>query len=436
MPQISFDTEWVEAEDVNGPELAATWASLKIRVGDCIITRVFDTRAKTVRDPVYVPLYPLAEWLATNWWFLTSEAANPAKIAERDFHRRHRLGPNREGYAFPNMEVIPAGALTRLAWSRTVLQWTKVEFLNTGELWIDSREFREVCADFIDLVIRRLMSCDINGTFLQQEWQAIQSVDPDEVQFCATAAGLGWDPYSLDDTQSNQILMLSDQLGELLGEVVPALDFKNLDADRSIIANALDEAKNNTLSLQSLRNYGVRITPLSVASRTPWQAGYDLARQLRLQLDTDNQPLPTDAALASALGENPEALARSTQTYDYLNTVPHIDGVITSDDDKNPAFAFRRLHEAGKRYHFCRALAEVLVSPGTNALLTSARTERQQLNRAFAAEFLAPAAALQERIHHSAIDIDAISDLSAEFGVSSNVIQHQIENHGLAQVWQ
>ena len=70
MPKLSFKIDWVDAEGISGPELSATWASLEIRAGDSIITRVLDTRAKTVRDFVYVPLYPLAEWLATNWWFL------------------------------------------------------------------------------------------------------------------------------------------------------------------------------------------------------------------------------------------------------------------------------------------------------------------------------------------------------------------------------
>ena len=436
MPLISFDIDWMDAEGVNGPELAATWASLKIRAGDAVATRVFDTRAKTVRDFVHVPLYPLAEWLAANWWFLVGEFANPAKVAEHDFHRHHRLGPNREGYAFPNLEVIPAGTLTRFAWLKTAPQWTRVEFLDSGELWLDSDKFREDCADFIDLVIRRLVDYDIHETFLQQEWQAIQSADPEEAHFCAVAAGLGWDPYALNDAQSKQILVLYDKLGDLLDEAVPALDFKNLDAGCSAITDALDKAKDNAISLRSLRSHNISVMPPSGISRPPWQAGYDLARQLRLKLDTGNQPLPTDEILASVLSESAGALARSTQTYDCLSTAPHIDGVITTDDGRRPAFVFRPLHEAGKRYHFCRALAEVLVYPGANALLTSARTERQQLNRAFSAEFLAPAAALKERIRHTAVDSDAISDLAAEFGVSSNVILHQIENHQLAQVWQ
>ena len=65
---------------------------------------------------------------------------------------------------------------------------------------MDSGEFRETCADLIDTVIRRLASLGVDETFLQEEWDAIQSTDEAEARFCETAAGLGWDPYALDDT--------------------------------------------------------------------------------------------------------------------------------------------------------------------------------------------------------------------------------------------
>ena len=61
MSRISFKTDWVDADGIRGPELAATWAALEIRVDDSIVTRVLDARARTVRDFVYVPLYPFAE---------------------------------------------------------------------------------------------------------------------------------------------------------------------------------------------------------------------------------------------------------------------------------------------------------------------------------------------------------------------------------------
>ena len=62
MAEVGFDTEWLNGGGIRGAELSATLASLHIDVQGKPVTRVFDQRARTVRDFVDVPLYPLAEW--------------------------------------------------------------------------------------------------------------------------------------------------------------------------------------------------------------------------------------------------------------------------------------------------------------------------------------------------------------------------------------
>ena len=203
-----FETEWVAADGVRGRELAATWASLRIDVGGETVTRVVDKRARTVRDHVHVPLYVLAEWLVTNWWFLFHEVGNPAQEGDPAYARRHALGASREGYAFPNLQVAPAGARTRLAWTSDRLEWANVEFLSEGETWIESGEFRDRCSEFVDLVVRRLAALNVEGTLLQEDWAAIRTAGADESKFCRAAAGLGRDPYAMDDAEREAVLRL------------------------------------------------------------------------------------------------------------------------------------------------------------------------------------------------------------------------------------
>ena len=224
MPEVRFDFDWQDGEGIEGAELSATFASLRIDIRAQPVTRVFDSRARTVRESVYVPLYPLAEWLADNWWFLAYEFENPTKKGTPDFSRRHALGTNTDGYAFPNLVVVSSGTRTRLNWGSPPSPWTKVEFLDRGQASVDGGEFREVCADLIDRVVRRLAAFDIHDTFLQEEWAAIQGADDEESSFCETAAGLGWDPYDLDESKRNQVLRLADELGQLRGEAVPVMD--------------------------------------------------------------------------------------------------------------------------------------------------------------------------------------------------------------------
>ena len=109
MPNLEFEFDWMDAGGVAGPELRATWASLRIRAGETAITRVFDGRSRTVREEIFVPIYPLAEWLATNWWFLTHELANPVKEHDPGFLRRHTLGVGMDGYAFPTLRNRAGG---------------------------------------------------------------------------------------------------------------------------------------------------------------------------------------------------------------------------------------------------------------------------------------------------------------------------------------
>lgn len=436
MPRISFKTDWVDADGIRGPELAATWAALEIRVDDSIVTRVLDARARTVRDFVYVPLYPFAEWMATNWWFLTHEISSPAKEDDPGFRRRHAIGGDREGYAFPELQMFPQGGVTRLAWVPDRSPWTSIEFLDGGEAWVDSAEFRYACTDLIDRVIRRLLSFGVEGTLLQEEWSAIQEVDTEEIEFCSTASRLGWDPYSMDDNERSLVLELAGKLGgAALEEATAVFNARNLMTECSAITSALGRAKANGLLWKRLGSIDQETLFAEPArAPTPWAAGYGLAQELRRNLGLDGTPLPSMAQIAEAIGEEPTLLDSVTTPVD-LSEIALVDGVITRGGNRNPAFAFRDFSiEENRRFHFCRALGEALVSPGTETLLTRAYSERQQRNRAFAAEFLAPSSGLRQRVSRPVVDHDDIDELAAAFGVSSWVIAHQIRNHHVAAV--
>ena len=430
---IAFETEWVAAEEVKGPELASTWASLLIRVDDSVITRVVDRRAQTVRDHIYVPLYPLAESLVTNWWFLLHEVGNPMRNEDDAFIRRHALVSARDGYAFPNLQVVSTGNQTVLDWTPASFPEAKLDYQGGDHVQIDRNEFRESCSDLLDRVIRRLVSCGVEGTMLQEEWAAIQAADEDESSFCKTAAGLGWDPYALSGAQQEAVLRLEDVLdAAVFEEAVAILDVEHLQAQATGIAAALEPANGTRLPLEHVREACTQ--PPALTGGSPWQAGYALARDVRRRLGLDGEPLPTTDALGAALREHPGALREATQDRD-LGDTNLLNGVVTSDRDGLPSFAVGSGHDRNRRFHFCRGLAEVLTSPGSPALLTRTRSDRQQRNRAFAAEFLAPAAALRTRVPRQVLDDEDVDELAVQFGVSSWMIKHQLQNHQIARIW-
>ena len=429
---ITFETEWVAADEIRGPELASTWASLLIRVDDAVITRVVDQRAQTVRDRVYVPLYPLAESLVSNWWFLLHEVENPAKNEDDAFGRRHALVSIRDGYAFPKLQVVSSGTRTLLAWTPHSLPWTKLADSHENQVWVDGNEFRESCADLVDRVIRRLVSRGIEGTFLQEEWASVQAADQDESRFCRTAAGLGWDPYALSDSQREAVVQLGQVLDDsVFEEAIAVLDVEYLEAETTTIAAALAPGRGTRLPLEHVRAVATESNVRTGCN--PWQSGYALARDVRRHLGLDDEPLPTMETLGEALRENPASLVKAARPRD-LGAADLVKGVVTADEDGLPAFALRRGRESNRRFHFCRGLAEVLTAPGSPALLTQAGSDRQQRSRAFAAEFLAPAAALRARAPRPVLDGEDVDELAAVFGVSPRLIAHQVQNHRIAGI--
>ena len=166
---------------------------------------------------------------------------------------------------------------------------------------------------------------------------------------------------------------------------------------------------------------------------TPWSIGYDLARSARSELGLDGQPVQNTEQLAEALGQSVETLQRATGPVAPLERLALVDAVVTRGAGGGASFGLKTRGQIGRRFLFCRDLAEAISGHG-DALVTRGITERQQCNRAFAAEFLAPSTSLSKKISTPVVDEEQADDLAEEFGVSPWVISHQIENHQIARV--
>lgn len=437
MAGLEFEFDWQVAERIQGPELSATWASLVVRVNDSILTRVVDHSDSRVRECIHVPLYPLAEWLVTNWWCLLHESADRAGATESSFRERHALGRSREGYRYPDLQVVSFDTGMRLTWKNDQLRWSCLEFLEReGWGWIDKEDFRRSCTKLIESVVARLSSEGVTGTLLQEEWQAILNADADEQRFCQTAAALGWDPYSMDQEVQASVFQIEEALGgTVFEEALPILNTGNLEVELAAIERVLRVGRVKTVPLEqitSIRDDVIR-EARELPHDRPWEVGYALARKVRSCLGLDGTPLPSWRNLGQALGE-PRIEEGGVTRSKAFNRAELLEGVVTSDEFGLPGFAVRPGGNPSCRFRFCRGLAELLLSPDSDALVTSARSSRQQRGRAFAAEFLAPSSGLEERLPRGILNEDDIGGLASDFGVSPGVIEHQVVNHGIAQI--
>lgn len=436
MSTIELLYDWLPAEGARGPELEATWARLAIRVDGSRITRVLDERSKTTRDHVYLPLYPLAEWLATHWWVLLHEVETPWKAGDRAFSLRHSLADAREGYALPALRILSQGDSVRLAWQQEVLPFHGLELLTHGQVDVPISTFRTAIADFVRAVIGRLRELGVEGTLLEEEWNAIEGADPEEREFCESTAALGLDPYALDDDRRREIVTIGNELpAGVRTEFFSVAHAGCLGEESKQLLASLKIGSANAADLRVLKELRseVRSLPALRSPEPAWEKGYSVARVLRQRLGLEHRPVPSLPALSEALGSTPAELARAIHEQPLPTAA--FDGVIGVNGKGSPGFVIASRREQSRRFNLCRGVCEFLTAETPDAaLLTSARSDRQAMNRAFAAELLAPAGGLRARISGSNVSTDEVDDLATEFGVSPLVIDHQIENHKIATV--
>jgi hypothetical protein len=431
MSNLRFDFEWQDPAGAKGDELRATWASLSILIDGDPVTKLQDRQTKSVRTGVFLPLFPLAQWLADNWWFLRSEAELPDAPRNRGFDRRHDLRWAREGFALPSLRFAPLGKDVDARWRPLDIPEARIEFLASGRAVVPGDAFRQTLHDFVSAVVARLDDAGLRDTTLHEQWRAIERADDDERQFCDAAARLGTDPYAVDSALESAIVNVARTLRpEILDDFLSLATIDRLDAQATALTAASESIASDADRIDALE--GVRSRAPSVKTdATPWEIGYHFAADLRASLnggDWKSHSLD-DLAGHMAVDQLDRCLLQPTGACSFL------DALTGSNHCRNPKFLIEKKRASSRQFAFCRALFEHLTSPrGQFAAVSGLRTDRQQMNRAFAAEFLVPHRMLRGDLSGATIGEDEIDDLAVDYGVSAFVVKHQIENHRLASV--
>ena len=395
-------------------------AALTIEVGNSTVTSVLDRRNRVYRRHVVVPMVQVAEWLVAHWRHLWNEIPDSGQ-QRLGFAARHNLGFAGDGFVLPCLEIAPVSGQVRMRWTRWKARYAPIEFVEEAEVRVERPELEAELRDIIDAVIERLRSfpeCAGAASGLAEAWDAIHSVNSDELEFCRAAALLGLDPFDVQDSEATAIASFWDQV------------------DPSIRKEALGSATGDTLldvsswlrdtsaSLDGVRTgtawSAIRCEMRPAGTPKPWMQGYELARAVRRKVGVSagRFEFPADGPLAIHHQEVAAPPSSRIRGFVAANT---------------PACAIAAKTPNGLRFLRARALGDHLSrnepSPG---ILSSLVTDLQAKSLAFAAEFLAPAESLRARLGTGIADEDTIDCLGDEFGVSSYVIQHQIRNHNLA----
>jgi hypothetical protein len=442
LPDLQIKWEWVSAPTIKAPELCATWAHLEIRAGAEYVTLVEEAESGSSRRSIFVPLYPLAEWIAFNWWFLQAHT-RPATALSRlpkavsslwttygvQYRQRHSLRGVGDGFLWPNAFLLPEGETTRVIWTADQLppsQERTIRFLTSGSLSVDTTPLMHRLGGVVESVLQRLVEQGVGETPLSNEWATIQDTDDEEADFCLAAARLGLDPYSEAAKYEQDILKTAHELEDrdLLRDFLDVVDPDKIAPNLAWVSVAMSEI--NKLPSRPGRDVAeLRAVARSSTVddyRQPWEVGWEQARRIR-----------------QAAGLRPD------QTFEIERLITNIIRPTSSPGlqalggvrgGASPLIALsHRPSEQSKRFTLARAMWHVLWEEPTTFLITSAHTDRQKVERAFAAELLAPAEGIWARLVddsvHSGLEEPSLEELANYFRVSTALVQHQIENQVL-----
>jgi Zn-dependent peptidase ImmA (M78 family) len=446
--ELKIRWEWEPADSVRTPEHRATWARIEIKAGSDFVTLVEDRASGSSRRSIYCPLYPLAEWIAYNWWFLQADTrpssflspdsvvvAPALRVLPASIKEHHSIRASGDGFVWPDLLIVPDDNETRLVWgddSAHSSRWP-IRFLTHGELRVPSEQVRQELELLVTETLTRLAERGVTGTVLEKEWAAIQQTDPDEAEYCRAAARLGLDPYSDAEPYENDILRVAQALsGQLLTDFLNAVSPDHIGRSlawvsslRSTLEDRQEVQKAQYRTEIPVPDWGL-ISELRTAARRgladgstlPWDVGYEQARMIRDELEPDS-------TLRFEVNRYVTTISRKAPDRS-------LQALGTGADHSYPVVAIGQSRPAtSTRFTLSRALWHYIWDDSPLFIVTTAHTYRQRVERAFAAELLAPAQGIAQLLEGppETASQEELEQISQRYGVSSMVIEHQLRNH-------
>jgi hypothetical protein len=434
---LSLECDPVSQPDASDPVERLTWCMLRIRVAGRTVTRVWDQSLQQERSFLYVPAFPIAEWIVNNWWILlnepcpTPEVPRPSRF-QLPWIKQHCLRCADSGLLLPALYLFNDGRGIGVEWqadTRDSLPHMPGELVDSNRDHLDSIVTQNALSEFVNSVLARVKELDeerVKTTLAT--WDAIRMADSDEAKFCIAAGRLGIDPYDPAQMPDDLASFLESSLGDPEQPLVRDLTEA---ADPGAIVDQWSWVQGTSNAYHLGPSPGSKIAPPPVTA-SPFAYGYRLAARVREAAGlSPKQPVPSLLEIA-------RRAAHVDLETPHQNHVPgrklravvgwKPNGAIVIAGPPPLRRDTQRFLDARGLYHGLFACAF------SQRLLTRAYTWDQQASRAFAAELLAPRAALTIDTPEQVVDHAAAERLAQEFDVSTKVIENQPENAGVAVV--
>lgn len=427
-PNLSFGVEWSPSE--HGPaEIRQTSAFLQIGIGKNVATRAEDDWSQSVHNRVRLSLYPLAVWLASSWWRLRWEPAPYSGVASVGWRMAHELAAAGDGSLWPQLTFACDGeAVEATCEASNPLSGEPVRYLANFSATIGAPEFERSVDDFMSLVLARLDTVGVAEKVLHDLWKEVTEERKDEElgTLRKFEAQLG---FEVDDAPEELIQHLSavsrDEGVEAAEEIAPACASDNPGQTlQRIFEFAQSSGTHGRIEFPP--SLSAALMGVAGESEEPWKRGRFLATEARRAWGLGENPVP-DSRIAELL-----QIPTNTIVGERSGAARLPMGLaIRRDGMDNLNLLFRKRNRPGVRFEAARFIVgHLLASPRERWLpATDAKTARQKVQRAFAAEFLCPFDALEEFLAGD-FSPEVIEEAGARFGVSELAVKSHLANHG------
>lgn len=410
---LTIKPHWEFMRD-GSPEEKASFAALELSCGEMHLVECIDPISEALRDRPLLSAYHLAEWLVANWWRIFFEFGK----ASSDWQFSHKMTSIGGGYVWPNLTISSDG-IRLLLRAEPSSASASYRYISNGECAIPVDQAEQALGSFIESVVARLDAQGVPETNLHVAWRELARERGRDAfsKWRKVEAALGHDIDDATPSQVEPLLSLGKVFGlpavlEMIAQgseqaTMPSLERLRvmLDREGAVICTNFPPDRNGKLSFDK--------------QKLPWAAGEELAKSIRKKMKNPDEKI-SSKQLALLMGFSDDKLRRKGEA-----TI-----TFSLREDGNTKAVLKGVpHEVSRRFELSRLLGDMLAFPGKGHFVTSAYTFRQQLQRAFAAEFLSPYGAVREYLG---------GDLSAEkqekaaehFHVSPMTIATQLVNNG------
>lgn len=433
---FSILCEWIDRQGVFLDEYEATFSRFYLLSNDVSLTQVRDTEQNS-RHYIHIPAYPVAEWLAFNWWSLFHEVENPLK-RKQELFSRHNLLSGSDGYAVPNIMFYPQGDTIEILCSERNNDFSGLIFENKNQIFSFPYEtMQNSFSAFIEVTINRLKEKNILNTRLEKRWNLITHLSAEEECFATICGMLGLDPFAVDSDISEKIVNIYEKLhNDTIEDFFSMATVDNIVEQEKINRKFFDTARPQT-ELSELARFKAFITKNSRRKQEqdclkPWERGYSFARACRKYFDI-SKVISTPSDLLTILGTASDKIQNIYKEVNYRPGGKVIRNIIFSSfrhEEGKLGFSLLKASSQQQNFYLARAIYTYLASNDTYRIITPAYTASQQESRAFGAEFLVPSAQLRKKLRNrKTLIVEDIEELAQEYNVSPEIIRYQIKNH-------